>query len=111
MSGYDAFLKLLKKGEKNAQRGEDLARRLDTTPRMIRRFVAEARKCGVLVCSTDKGYFMAANRDELRRSYLRMKAQAQSTLDALKATKRALSDFEGQEELEFGDEPEEEKQS
>ena len=98
---YDRLLNLLKTGERNAQSGKALAEKLGTSPRQIRSVVNEARRNGVLVCSTDSGYFMAGCRDELRRSYLRMKAQAQSTNEAIKAMKRALREYEGQESFDI----------
>lgn len=103
---YSCVVDLLGCGEDAACSAEKLAVATSTDKRTVRRLVSEARKDGVLVCSGDSGYWLPGCREELRRSYLRMKAQARNIDLALETTKKALKDCEGQIEIDLEDEGE-----
>lgn len=96
---YSCVVDLLGHGEGAAWSAAKLAAATDTDKRTVRRLVSEARQDGVLVCSGDSGYWLPGNRDELSRSCARMMAQARNIFRALRATRKALRDCEGQEAL------------
>lgn len=104
---YSCVIDLLCRGKDAAWSAAKLAAATGTDKRTVRLLVSEARQDGVLICSGNSGYWLPGNRDELYRSYVRMKAQARSIFRVLGATKEALGDYEGQEDLGLEDGEEE----
>ncbi|MGF6991438.1 hypothetical protein M2150_002713 [Lachnospiraceae bacterium PM6-15] len=100
--GNPAFViePLLPLGKENAISSEELTKIFNCTDRELRAIVSRERKSGAIICSaTTGGYFKPKTKEELQAFYKGLKGQALSILEALRSSKRALDEMEGQESL------------
>ena len=77
-------------GEGSAISMDDLARITNLPERAVRREILQAREAGELICSSEKGYFLAEDEAEIRAFVMSRKASIQSTQLSLKPFIRAL---------------------
>ena len=60
-----AFLMINHQGKDAAIHSKDLERRFGICPRTLRYYVSDLRKCGVPICSDDRGYWIGTNDEEI----------------------------------------------
>lgn len=88
---------LLPIGKENAISTEELKQVFGCSAREIRAIVSKERNEGALICSsTQGGYFKAGSRAELQEFYNTLQSQAISIYKALRHTKKALDETDGQ---------------
>lgn len=95
------YSEILPKGKENAIAMKDLARVLGfANTRALRDDISKARENGAVICSTTKsgksGYFLPANREEIKEYLNTMERRAKSAFIAMRAAKKALEQIEGQ---------------
>ena len=94
----------LKKGAENAILAKDLAKMIGISSiRFLQVIISRERQEGILILSSDKGYFLPDDgekgREEIKRFVTTYRAMALSTLRILKTANRALKNAEGQYSL------------
>jgi len=68
--------------------------------RELQKYIAAERKAGaVILSSTSGGYYLPANRLEIREFCKSLEHRAINTLAALRSAKKALEDTEGQQTI------------
>lgn len=107
-SGNSDFLiyPLLPTGKKNAISTEALVTLAGCRhKREMTKLIEAERKAGALICSSSSGgYFKAKNKGELAEYYHSMQSRAINIFLAIKASKRALEETEGQQGLNIREE-------
>ena len=91
---------LLPLGKENAISTKRLMEALTLSERELRARVAYERNQGAIICSCNQGYFKPADKEELREFYKGLQKQAISIFKALRSTRKALEETDGQQELE-----------
>ena len=76
-------------GESNAISMRDLAALTGVTERTLRHQITADRERGLLIASSDAGYFFPANEAERERYIRRMKARLRSTASIIRAAEQA----------------------
>lgn len=94
----------LQKGAENAILAKDLAKMIGISSiRFLQVVISRERQDGILILSSDKGYFLPDDgekgREEIKRFVTTYRAMALSTLRILKTANRALRNAEGQYSL------------
>lgn len=97
------LLALLPEGRENAVSMRELADRLGIDERALRAAILQAREAGEIIAGDSAGYYIPANKAELRRYYHAARKRCLSGLKALKAAHRKLAEIEGQQEMEVDD--------
>ena len=79
-------------GKKNAVTRHELAEKLGTSDRKMRKMLEEARQDGLTVCCDQDGcgYYLADTQDELRRQYIQNNNRAMSILRQQKYIRERL---------------------
>lgn len=90
---------LLKPGEGLALSASTLCEITGLTPRDLRRQITVERIAGALICSSAKGYFLAAGRDELADFVRASTSRASTSRRVAKAFKDALKRLEAKNQI------------
>ena len=93
------LLALLPEGRSNAIPMQMLAERLGVDPRSLRAAIARAREAGEIIAGDSAGYYIPTDKAELRRYYSTARKRSLSGLKSLKAVRRKLAEFDGQQRL------------
>lgn len=95
---------LLPVGKENAISTVDLVACIGcSSARELQQYIARERKAGAVICSsTTGGYYLPANREEMKEFYRTLESRAHNTMIALESTKRALDECKWQQEMEGG---------
>lgn len=80
---------VLPRGEENAVQLRQLALILNIPGRTVRRMIEQERRAGVLICSGENGYFLAASTYEAERFIRSMRSRAAEILKTVEAVERA----------------------
>ncbi len=111
----EELLELLPRGKENGIKSEDLQKILQTDCRGVSHQIQNARLDGALICSGNAGYYLPANREEVKEFYRIMRARCLSFLTALTPAAKYLNEPQTIEQLnienlfEEGTEEEEER--
>lgn len=95
----EKLLALLPEGRENAIPMRDLADRLEIDQRALRAAILQAREAGEIIAGDSAGYYRPADKAELRRYYFAARKRSLSGLKSLKAVRRKLAEFDGQQRL------------
>lgn len=87
---YDSILKLIGTGEDNAISLTNLSIASGKEPREVKYLVQKARLDGVLICSTENGYFYPHDIEDIERFYKRFRSSAITTLTVIKHARLEL---------------------
>ena len=93
------LLALLPEGRENAIPMKRLADLLGVDPRSLRAAIARAREAGCIIAGDSAGYYVPADKAELRRYYFAARKRSLSGLKSLKAARRKLAEFDGQQDM------------
>ena len=77
-------------GRRNAISRAELAAAMQTSDRMMRKAVSEAKRQGVMICNDGEGYYQTEELGDLYRQYRRDTARAMSILKARKPMRDVL---------------------
>lgn len=81
---------LIPHGRRNAISRAELAAAMQTSDRMMRKAVAEAKTQGLMICNDGDGYYQSDELSDLWRQYRRETARAMSILKARKPMREVL---------------------
>lgn len=81
---------LIPYGRRNAISRAELAAAMQTSDRMMRKAVSEAKRQGVMICNDGEGYYQTKELGDLYRQYRRDTARAMSILKARKPMRDVL---------------------
>lgn len=81
---------LIPHGRRNAISRAELAAAMQTSDRMMRKAVSEAKRQGVMICNDGGGYYQTEELGDLYRQYKRDTARAMSILKARKPMRDVL---------------------
>ena len=95
----EIILDILPKGKDRALKMSALAAALHTSERDVRRLIHEARCNGAVIIGDNHGYYIPETREELLPYYFTARKRSVSGLKSLKAAKRKLEEFKGQQVL------------
>lgn len=89
------------KGEQNAIKSSDLATGMGfSSVRALQKHIALERRAGAIICSgSSKGYWLPADREEIRKFNRNMNSRAMKILVASKSARAVLKDPAGQMDL------------
>ncbi len=90
---------ILQKGEGLALSASVLCELTGLTPRDLRRQVTAERIAGSLICSSPRGYFIAAGRDELSDFIKASSARATTSRRVARAFRDALKRMQNQAQI------------
>lgn len=90
MSGCKRLEEVIGRGKENALSNECLQDMLHQTRRQVSKTVHDARQSGMLISSTNQGYFIAESDEEIVESYDRLYSMAVSILGSLKTMRREI---------------------
>ena len=91
---FAELLAIIPKGEENAVSMRQLSDLLGFTPRHIRACIESARREGNVICSSDAGYYIPVNDDELRSFYHRTRARIFTSFDCLQPVVKLLKEVD-----------------
>ncbi len=86
----DALRSLIREGEDNAVHGADLARILHMETRELRQAIERLRRSGVVIASSQRGYYYPANTEELSAFVHKEERRARSVFRTLTPARRLL---------------------
>lgn len=86
-------------GKAKAVKMSELAAAMHTSEREVRKIIHDARCNDAVICSDNDGYFIPETREELLPYYSAARKRSISGLKSLKAAKRKLEEFKGQQSL------------
>lgn len=81
---------LLREGENNAVHGAELARYVNMDARELRQAIEKLRRNGVIIASSQKGYYYPANTGELAAFVRKEERRARSVFYTLRAARQLL---------------------
>ena len=84
-------------GKDNAIKMSALAAALHTSEREVRKIIHEARCNGAVIIGDNNGYYLPCSQEELLPYYITARKRSASGLKALRAAKRKLEKFKGQQ--------------
>lgn len=87
---YKPLLKLIGTGEDNSISLTNLSIMCGREPREVKHLVQQARLDGVLICSTENGYFYPQDIEDIERFYKRFRSSAITTLTVIKHARQEL---------------------
>jgi len=90
---------LLKPGEGLALSASTLCEITGMTPRELRRQVTVERIAGALICSSARGYFLAAGREELADFVKSSSARASTSRKVSRAFRDKLKEIQNQNQI------------
>ena len=94
MDGWTWLTETIPEGEQDAVSMSYLAALHHISERRMRREVEGARRCGILICSSDRGYFMPETLDEIRDYTQRTKARIRTGGQCLAPFLRKIKEAE-----------------
>lgn len=86
------LMSLIPDGEENAKSMRELSRECGVSPREVRKIIENARRDGMIIASSDSGYFVPSCEEELNEFYLRTMYRVNTTLDTLRPVEEIVSD-------------------
>lgn len=89
---YDGLLSLIPIGEENAISMKSLARLTDSTLQDVRQWVENARLDGMIIASSQSGYYIPIDERELFDYYIRTKRRLSTTKKTLLPVMKRLED-------------------
>lgn len=89
----DYIMGYIPKGKQNAISNKELAHRMNTTARVVRKLIEEARQNGEPICSGDEGYWIG-DREDIRRTLKRLYSQVKMMRCTIKGLELALSEVD-----------------
>ena len=90
---YDVLLSLIPIGEENAISMKSLARLTDSSLQEIRQWVENARLDGMIIASSQSGYYVPVDEEELVEYYVRTKRRLNTTRQTLVPVIKRLEDL------------------
>ncbi len=91
---FARILAVIPRGEENAVSMRFLSGLLGMNPRNIRQLIESARRDGNVICSSDAGYYIPCNDEELRRFYLRTRARISTSFACLQPVVKVLKEVD-----------------
>lgn len=95
MKPTDIIIHALRKGQGNAIKCADLEELTQLDNREVRRCIEQLRRSGVVICSSDDGYFYPETRAELQEFIHKEAARAHSIEITLRSAERLFSEWGG----------------
>lgn len=89
---FDGLLSLIPIGQENAISMKSLARLTDSTLQEVRQWVENARLSGMIIASSQSGYYIPVNEEELVDYYVRTKRRLNTTRNTLTPVIKRLED-------------------
>lgn len=89
---YDGLLSLIPIGQKNAISMKSLARLTDSSLQEVRQWVENARLEGMIIASSQSGYYIPVDEEELVDYYVRTKRRLNTTKRTLLPVTKRLED-------------------
>jgi biotin operon repressor len=89
---YDGLLSLIPIGQENAISQKSLARLTDSSLQEIRQWVENARLDGMIIASSQFGYYIPIDEEELVEYYVRTKRRLNTTRNTLTPVIKRLED-------------------
>ena len=89
-------------GKAKAVKMSELAAAMHTSEREVRKIIHDARCNGAVICSDNDGYCISETQKDLLPYYSVARKRSISGLKSLKAAKRKLEEFKGQQEISGG---------
>ena len=89
---YDGLLSLIPVGHMNAISMKSLARLTDSTLQVVRQWVENARLDGMIIASSQSGYYIPVDEEELVDYYVRTKRRLNTTRNTLLPVMKRLED-------------------
>ena len=90
---FKTLIDLIPIGITEAIAQRDLKRLLNMDTADLKKYVLDARKAGILICSGDAGYYFPANLAELREYYLRRRKYIHTALIALHPFRQKVNEM------------------
>lgn len=88
------IVSLIREGENNAVHGADLARYVNMDARELRQAIERLRRNGVIIASSQKGYYYPANMGELAAFVHKEERRARSVFYTIKTARQLLKQQE-----------------
>lgn len=89
---FDELLSLIPTGEENAISMKSLARLTDSSLQDVRQWVENARLDGMIIASSQSGYYIPVDEEELFDYYIRTKRRLNTTRQTLIPVIKRLED-------------------
>jgi len=89
---YDGLLALIPTGQENAISMRTLSSLTDSSVQEIRQWVENARLDGMIIASSQSGYYIPIDEEELVEYYVRTKRRLNTTKDTLSPVIKRLED-------------------
>lgn len=89
-----AIVSLIREGENNAVHGTELAQYVNMDARELRQAIEKLRRNGVIIASSQKGYYYPANTGELAAFVRKEERRARSVFYTIKAARQLLKQLE-----------------
>lgn len=86
------LMSLIPDGEENAKSMRELSRACGVSTREFRKIIETARRDGMIIASSDAGYFVPSCEEELNAFYIRTMYRVNTTLDTLRPVEEIVSD-------------------
>lgn len=90
---YKTLLALIRDGEENARSMKELSRLYGVSCREFRRTVEEARRHGVIIASSDSGYYIPSCDQELVEYYIRTRYRINTSIEALRPVQEIVGEI------------------
>lgn len=95
MTASDLIVKALREGEDNAIKANDLCMIADLKPRELRSTIEYLRRNGVVICSSQNGYFYPETKLELGRYIHQETARERSIIHNLRFAQAMFDNWDG----------------
>lgn len=95
MTASDLIVKALRVGEDNAIKANDLAKLADLKPRELRSTLDFLRSKGIVICSSQNGYFYPETKRELGRYIHQETARERSITQNLQFAQAMFDNWDG----------------
>lgn len=86
------FMSLIPYGEEKAKSMRELSRECGVSPRELRKIVENARRDGMIIASSESGYFVPSSAEELNAFYMRTMYRVNTTLDTLRPVEEIINE-------------------
>ena len=86
---------MLSQGEENARTGKELAAASNLEVREVMDVIRNERLAGQLICSSSKGFFIAKEEADIKRTVSRLYKQARGTRAVAEAMRKAWENIYG----------------
>ena len=90
---FDGLLSLIPVGEKNAISMKTISKHLDISVQDVRQWVENARLDGMIIASSQCGYYIPVDEEELMEYYVRTKRRLNTTKNTLVPVVARLEDL------------------